>query len=147
MRVSRHKLTDFRETLGTMKRLATQYSDDVNQYVSMPLNEFYDIVKTIPYRMDVLDGELHEIVKRPFYTLNQFGPGGDCDDKAVVMAAWAYKNRIPFRFKAVGRTFNGNYHHTYPEFYLKGKWIPVDATYPHNTLGRVSNFQREYIYA
>ena len=130
-----------------MKRMVETYAGDVAPYASMSLSEFYDHVKRIPYKFDLINGKLAEVVKRPYYTLNQIGLGGDCDDKAIVMGAWAKLNGIPYRFKAVGKKLNGNLHHVYPELLLSGQWTACDATYPHNTLGvPMNDYKKVVIY-
>lgn len=129
-------LKNVEQTLAQMKRLSIQYAGDVAPYATMSIQEFYDKVKNIPYRFDLdKNGRLVEILQRPLYTLNGRGFGGDCDDKAICMGAWAYLNGLPFRFKAVGKRLNGNLHHVYPEIYMNGEWLVCDATYNHNTLG------------
>jgi transglutaminase-like putative cysteine protease len=127
-----------------MKIIAETYREDVAEYASMNLLDFYTMVKDIPYKYDMVCGKLGEILQRPQYTLNRNGAGGDCDDKAIVMASYAILNKIPYRFKAVGKIPNGAVSHVYTEFQIEGEWIPVDATYPHNTLGKVlSSYKRE----
>jgi len=148
MRKNQLPLNNVKQTLGQMKRLAVQYAKDVSPYASMSVNEFYEKVKNIPYRFDLdSQGNLTEIVQRPLYTLNGQGFGGDCDDKAICMGAWAYLNGLPFRFKAVGKKLNGSLHHVFAEIYLNNEWLVCDATYPFNTLGQtLSNYQKVVVY-
>ena len=116
-----------------MVRLSRTYCMDVAPYATMSLPEFYDFLKNIPYRADPRGTEL---VKRPFYTLNRIGKGGDCDCKTIVMLAWARLNKIPARIVTASKNKKKGLHHVYPELYYMGNWCVVDATYPRNTLGR-----------
>lgn len=52
---------------------------------------------------------------------------GDCDDKAVLLAALLEAIGHPARFKAVGFQA-GALSHVYVETKLDGGWIPLDAT-------------------
>jgi hypothetical protein len=136
MKQTTAKLKNVQQTLEQMKRLSIQYAGDVAPFGTMPLTEYYEVVKNIPYKFDLdRNGRLVEILQRPLYTLNGQGFGGDCDDKAICMGAWAHLNGMPFRFKAVGKRLNGKLHHVYSEILMNGEWVVCDATYPHNTLG------------
>lgn len=132
MRVTKVKVfKDVRQTISEMRRLATLYKNDIAQYATKPLTEFYDMVKNLAY---IPDPTGQETIRRPGYTIRGIGPGRDCDDKAVVMASYAILNNIPWRFVVVSASAKGPYHHVFNEFFLGGKWLPVDATYPWNIL-------------
>lgn len=135
MKISDQELLSVQTTLGEMHRLANQYAMDVAPYAGMPLRDFFDLVAKIPYHVDTWKGEPAEVVKRPSYTLRQLGAGGDCDDKAIVMASWAVLNHLPYRFIAAGRILDGPLHHVFTEIFYGGKWVPVDSTYPRNVFG------------
>jgi len=96
---------------------------------SMPLREFYDHVKMMPYAPDPPG---REYIRRPQASMLGLGPGLDCDDKCIMLCAYAVLNNIGFKVIATGRGLSVR--HVFPLFYVQGKWRPVDATYPRNTL-------------
>lgn len=112
------------------------------QYASATLQEVFDLLKNIPYQADPPD---REHLQRPFYTLNEMGEGGDCDDKAIAAGAWAFLRRIPFRFVAVSKSPEKELHHVFVEMYINGKWEPFDPTYAFNVLGRPVAYAKRVI--
>ena len=133
-------LTNVDQTAFNMYRIAYAWKDDMAAYASMSLNELFDLLKNIPFNADPNDTEL---LQRPFYTLNQIGRGGDCDDKAICVGAWCHLNRLPFRFLAVAMSPATELHHVLTEIYVssyerpsQGQWIEFDPTYNFNVLGR-----------
>ena len=127
------ELTDVKQTAFNMYRIAYAWRDDMAAYASLSLNELFTLLKNIPFNADPDDTEL---LQRPFYTLNQLGRGGDCDDKAICAGAWCHLNRLPFRFIAVAVTPATELHHVLTEIYYRGQWIEFDPTYAFNVLGR-----------
>lgn len=121
------------QTAHEMYRLATAWCEDMAEYASLSLPEVFDLLKNIPYRADP-DGM--EYLQRPFYTLTASGRGGDCDDKAICVGAWATLNQIPFRFVAVSESRDRDLHHVYTELYIGNSWVAFDPTYAYNVLGR-----------
>lgn len=127
------ELTSLEQTAREMYRLAWAWREDMGIYAASPLHEVFNLLKQIPYMPDPPDTE-H--LQRPFYTLNNMGAGGDCDDKAIAAGAWANLNRIPFRFVAVSKSPEKDLHHVFTEMYINGEWIAFDPTYAFNVLGR-----------
>jgi transglutaminase-like putative cysteine protease len=82
-----------------------------------------------------------EIIHRPALLLTRSGVSADCDDKAILIASWAQKRGIPWRFKAVGYGPAG-FSHVYNELMMDGQWVPVDATYERNTLFAETPYRR-----
>ena len=148
MKITKLPLKDVKNTMKHMRFLCETYSGDVVPYLYMSLPEFYDFVKNIPYRYDLdQNGQLTEILQRPYYTLNQSGLGGDCDDKAICMGAFAKASGFSYRFKAVGKHLQGKCDHVYCEIKLQGVWVPVDATYSYNTFGQLlSDYKKVVTY-
>ncbi len=126
------ELVDLQQTATEMYRFADAWRDDMAPYASMTLQELFDLLKSIPFHADPED---MEYLQRPFYTLNQLGRGGDCDDKAICVGAWANLNGIPFRFVAVSRD-ETPLHHVLTELYIQNVWWNFDPTYAFNALGR-----------
>lgn len=127
----------------TMRSLAITFSSDVIPYEHLGIAGFYEVLRKLPYKKDPQGLEL---VKRPGFTLSSIGPGGDCDDKAVAMAAMLYRLHIPFRFLAGGRQKTGPLHHVWVQGYVNGRWVDMDPTYEWNTLGsRIGAWPRQEI--
>ncbi len=132
------KLINARQTGKIMHQMVNEFYTDMAPYASLSLTEIYDKIKGIPFEYDPKGVEL---VKRPYYTMNQIGPGGDCDDKAVALASWAVLNSIPSRFIGIGYKKNDSkkilLSHVYTQLYIVGEWLNIDSTYNFNTLGYV----------
>jgi transglutaminase-like putative cysteine protease len=136
MREKTRIVESVQDTANEMYRLARHYASDTAQYSTMSLNAWFNKVKRIPYRKDP-PGE--EYLQRPLATLWRIGRGGDCDDKAILLATWAVNNGLPFRWVAVGRMPTRPLHHILVQILINGAWMTCDATYPHNTLGTSLN--------
>lgn len=133
MKTTVSRLRSLEQTINVMRRLAVQHAGDLAPYATWPLSRIYNLVRALPY---VRDPAGNELVKRPYYTLNGIGDGGDCDDKTVVLLAWAKLNGVPARIVVSGKSAKKPLHHVYPEVYINSEWVPVDATYSYNSLGR-----------
>lgn len=115
-----------------MHRMVRTYRNDMLPYAHLSLPDVFDLIKRIPFRPDPPDREL---LQRPYYTMNHFGFGGDCDDKAICLACYCDLVGIGYRFVAVRRPDRDSLHHVFTELYIGDKWISADATYPFNSLG------------
>lgn len=141
MRVIEQPLTGGPKQTGKLMHwMANAYQEDLVPYTHLCPSEMFNIIKTIPYGYDP-----HgiEVINRPRHTLNGETPWSDCDDKAIIAAAYALKKGIPYKFKAIGRRDprlkwwqKTGLQHVYPILYLNGRWTPFDATYEFNTIGR-----------
>ncbi len=126
-------LYDVQQTASEMYRLAYAFRDDMAPYATLSLQELFDLLKNLPWNADPTDTEF---LQRPWFTLNQTGPGGDCDDKMICVGAWCNLLGIPFRFTAVSTTLKDPLHHVVTEMYIGGTWELFDPTYAYNVLGR-----------
>lgn len=115
-----------------MRRVAIAFASDVTRYVTMSPLQFYEKVRSLPYREDPKE---MEFLQRPAYTLAGLGAGGDCDDKAIVMGSFFHLNKVKFRFIAAGRNKNGPLHHTWVQAYIGNEWVDFDPTYAWNAAG------------
>ena len=115
-----------------MYQLVKRYSSDIGDYASFSLDDFFNVIKKIPYKKDPPG---IEYLQRPEVLLKHYGKGADCDDKSIAIASWAKENGLPYRFIASGKFADKPYHHVYVEMLIRNKWIVVDATYPENVLG------------
>lgn len=133
MRAETVELLDVQQTASNMYRIAFAWKEDMSPYASLNLQELFNLLKNIPFHADPIGTEY---LQRPWFTLNQAGTGGDCDDKAIAVGAWCHLRGIKFRFVAVSRFANKPLHHVLTEMYLNGKWFEFDPTYSFNVLGR-----------
>lgn len=115
-----------------MRRMAIAFAGDVNAYLTESPFQFFERVRAIPYRADP---EGMEFLQRPAITLAKSGPGGDCDDKSIVLAAYFFSCNIPFHLIAASRKANGPLHHVWVIAYIDGKWHDFDCTYAWNSPG------------
>lgn len=145
---------DARETGKLMRYMVERYYKDVIPYAHFSLWEFFNYVSNIPFNED----PVHiETLQRPAITLSQSGPGGDCDDKAIVLASWCrlhggrynpgtfHPKKYDYRFIAVRRSDYNSLHHVYCEIYIDNRFIHADPTYNFNTLGRARENYIEYV--
>lgn len=128
MRLQITDLHSLEQTGATMGRLAKEYALDAIELASLSLEELHALILSWPYKADPKGLEW---VQRPKYTIDGSGPCRDCDDRAVVVGAWAELNGLPYRFVAVGT--GATPHHVFAQVWV-GDWITVDATYPTDRL-------------
>lgn len=138
--ITTRPLKNVKYTGKLMEELSIRYQDDVAEHCHLSLMQFYDLVKNIPYKEDP---KKIEFLQRPYYTLNQRGQGGDCDDKCICLGSYLTIAEIPFRFVAVGKDGGpkGRLHHVVVEALLDDPtgrkiWFHLDATYNFNTIGQ-----------
>ncbi len=134
MQLTTTELRSVDQTVAEMFRLVNLYYGDVARFATMTPEAFYNKVRAIPYRADPRG---NEFLQRPASTLNGWSECGDCDDKAIVMAAYAKAAGIEYRIAIggsqavrVGSRVEYPFHHVWAEFKMMGKWVPMDATYP-----------------
>lgn len=108
----------------------------------MPLSDYFFLVKNIPYRQDP---KPREIIARPKYLFKYRKNGLDCKKKALLVAAWAKNNNIPFRFIASSNRPNRHIHHVFPELYFSGRYVITDATYPKNSINMKKHFTKKIV--
>lgn len=112
-----------RATAGDLDRM--QLSGDNRPLSCLPLREYFDIVRKIPYRRD---SSPVEVIARPGF---MFGDQTalDCKKKAVLIAAWAKQNGVPYRFIASSNRPDRKITHVFPQLRISGDWRNMDATY------------------
>lgn len=135
MRVKKQVLKSRKQTAAEIKMLIEKYADDLKlwakakNYDMVPLSalsmeEFFSLVRTIPYQRDEYK---IEVVGRPNCILKR--RKADCKKKAILICSWAKLNNVQYRLVGSSSKKNGNIHHIFPQLYIKGKWYNVDATY------------------
>lgn len=132
-KLSQLPLVSANDTAAHMVELVKKYSSDIGEKSKWPLPKFYRFVRSLEFRADPTG---HESIARPALTMSPEWPWRDCDDKAIILGCWFYQNKIPFRFRASSKAADGTLHHVYVMAKIKGKYIPIDATYPRNQLGK-----------
>lgn len=108
-----------------MYNMVSKYASDLGDLSKMPLQAFYDKVRLIPYRRDVLG---QETVARPSLLLSEF-PALDCKKKSILMGSYLLLNGIPFRFIASSQRKDAKFHHVYVQAKIGDTFKNVDATY------------------
>jgi len=119
-------------TAGDLKKVFYNVGGRPVSADKLPLVQWFNIVKNIPYRRDP---KPREILARPAHILGFEKLGADCKKKSLLMAAWCKQNNIPFRFIASSRRKDKKVHHVFPQARIAGQWLPLDATYKRNTIG------------
>lgn len=140
MRIIDRPLVDYRETGREIWSMIDNFSGDIGNLKNMDLDEYYKMVKNIPYLMDGdywrLSGktpeedEIWELVARP---RNIFGYlldlGIDCKKKTILIGSWLKENDLIQRIVAVSELPNKQLHHVFNQVHLNGDWVNIDATY------------------
>lgn len=126
-------LGHWRETVGEIARLARIYQTDAARFLNMDPQTVFRYVADLPYHRDP-PGQ--ETVARPIYLLQPDWTPRDCDDKTVLIGAWAELHGLPWRIVVSSKRDDKRPHHVFPEVKLPGLgWTPMDATYPKNQFG------------
>lgn len=118
-----------KDTIENMVLLAKNFAHEVEFLSKYSLLEIFEYVKKIKY---VPDPTEFEFIKKPILTIKN---GGDCDDKAIVIAAYCYLRKIPFRFVIASEKENKIPTHIYTEINVDG-WKVFDVTYPNNEFNK-----------
>lgn len=120
------QLTNVNQTGAQMARLVKEYWPDLGAWLVRPFKAFYKYVCDLPY---IPDPPGVETVSRPAYTLRPEYSPRDCDDKAVLIAAWLHGNGRRCRFVASSTKPNKKLHHVFVQL---DDGTLIDATYSQN---------------
>lgn len=139
------------QTGARMRWLVERFAGDLSRYYvkrkgravaldKLPLNEYFDVVRTIPYQQDTAPVE---VVARPRILLDKARGGLDCKKKSLLVAAYCQRRGIPWRLVASSRRPDRKYHHVFPQGLFRqggmsgeaSRWVNLDATYASNRLG------------
>lgn len=96
-------------------------------FMALDWRSAFGAVAGLPYVPEKIDS-----IRNPTTTI---AAGGDCEDKALLLACWA-RGRLPVRF-VVGRgdVRSGAVYHIFCELKTFAGELPLDATYPENLPG------------
>ena len=141
MHVIQEPLNNKKQSIDKIFYLASRYASDLDSiYVngsngltnlsSLTLEEYFDVVRKMPYQRDE---EPIEIVARPKIIFERYlnGTGRDCKKAAVIIGAYCNKNGIPWRVAVVSTRPDKKIHHIFPQADLNGngQYVNLDATY------------------
>ncbi len=113
-----------------MYSLVRAFASDLGPLARLPLPQFFDVVRKLPYVRDIRGSE---VVARPALILKEF-PAIDCKKKAILIASYLQLNGIPFRFVASSIRKDKRIHHVFTQGNFSGEWRNVDPTYRHYRL-------------
>lgn len=128
--VTSEPLYHYSQQVKIIAELAVVYCDDLRSFANWDFEKFYNAVCRMPYAED----RETEINSRPRYILKM--SAADCKKKSTLIAAFCNLKKIPVRFVVMSNRGDKMPHHIYTEIFRSGKWIPADATYNGNKLGR-----------
>lgn len=127
------------QTARWMYGLAQIFKNDIGDLALMPFDQYFDFIRGGPYANDEIawgDPE-REVLARPAYLLKwQRFPGLDCKKKAIMIGAWAERNRVPWELIGMSERADKEIHHVFPVLWDGEKWVNADATYPRYFLGQ-----------
>ena len=135
---SREPLISKEQTGRKMRALVGRFARDLDSvyvrvgrrrcpFSALTAAQVHKVVREIPYRRDTAPVE---VVARPARLLNgEFYSGLDCKKKAQLLAAWAIRNHLPYRFVASSRRPDRRFHHVFPQIRFGREWVNMDATY------------------
>lgn len=149
MIVSREPLKDKEQTAKKIYQIVNEFYLDLHSVMvpvkkrgqtlrasDLSLQEFFDIVRNIPYRRDPRPVE---VVARPYYLFKHQKLGIDCKKKAILIASYLKANGIPFRFIGSSNRPDRRIHHIFPQALIDGEYKNVDATYSQYRLFQPKN--------
>jgi hypothetical protein len=123
---------------GDLKKILLRRGDKARPLSSLPLRDFYNFVRSIPFKRD---RRPVEVVGRPARILKLSG-GLDCKKKGVLIGAYFRDHGLvpgrDWRYVATSRRSDGQIHHVFPQLLVGSTvdccWRNVDATYPDDEL-------------
>ena|GEM_PF-6952854 len=124
MKRHKEKLDSVYQTSGWMVKLIKKFNADVSRYDDYDFLDFYYMVRQLPY----IDDGHDERISRPKWTLMDNPEFRDCDDKAIIIGCWLYRQDIPFRILACSYEPGDEIHHCILQTQKPRMFI--DATYP-----------------
>lgn len=135
MEITQKNSRSAKDTLALMRGMVKRYRDDMISYAPLAPLDVFKNISNLEWIEDRWNGEKAEVIKRPFYTMQGIGPGGDCDDKAIALASYLSLHAIEWRFVAVSRKKDKPLNHVYVEAKFGNDWFALDPTYSFNIPG------------
>lgn len=137
--------TNVDKTIKAMKYLVEKYYLDLAPFADWAIDDFFDMVKNLPYRME--DKELQaQVLQRPRFSLERVSPYVACANKAILIGAFMKLKGIPFGFVVSSNDPRKNYSHVFNWIKLNNNRVIVDATYPENVIFREKAYPKRKVY-
>lgn len=124
-------LTDKAQTARRMYWLADEFYSDLGGAVRIPFETWFRACARTKYARDPKGTE---ILARPQVLFREF-MALDCKKKAILIAAWLKANGIPYRYVAMSQRPDKLCHHVFPQAFVRGRWVNMDATYKRMVIG------------
>ena|SRR4030067_2756122 len=141
-------LKDKKQTITKIYECCLRYNHDLEDIIlktrpiyTLPLQDYYDLVRMIPYSED---NEGLEIIGRPKRIITF--PSLDCKKKAILIGSFCAYHNYPYRFAVVSQRKDMEFHHIFPEIKINGKWISFDATYSDYYIGQIKPYTAKEVY-
>lgn len=120
------------QTAKDIYELAKEFYPDLLEFKDYTLEEFYNVVQSVPFGMDEdyysPQGEHWEVVPRPAYILNRdIFPFIDCKKKTILLSAFFELKGWDYLLTATSE-HEGDPHHIFILLWTGDDWQAVDAT-------------------
>jgi hypothetical protein len=145
VRVRTVQSTTVDKTVGAMREMVNKYYSDVAPWAFYSLDDFFDLVKKLPYKMEEKNWNT-QILQRPKFTIARVAPVVACANKAILMGAYLKLQGVPFGFAVSANSSNAPFGHVFNWANLFGKRVFIDATYPDNIIFLEKKYPRRKIF-
>ena len=139
--------TNTDNTISEMKKMVFQYYSDLADYADWTLEDFFDLVKNLPYKMEETSWGA-QILQRPSFTLRRLVPVVACANKAILISSFLTMHGIKNGFVVTANSPAANFSHVFnwAEFGNSGVKVFIDATYPQNVIYREKLYPKRKVY-
>jgi len=126
MIVEKSKLESRNQTAYEIYQLINEFYLDLLPYKSYTLDEFYQMVRDIPYLEDM---EEREVVSRPQHLLNEkYFTMLDCKKKNTLIGSFLKMKNIPYLLVSGSDVPIDPPHHIFVIAWIDNDWKRIDAT-------------------
>ena len=139
MQIQKEELFNKRQTVQRIFDLVRSFKGDLNNvYIQagnetlpvsrLSLAEFFDLVRSIPYKRD---SEPVEVVARRKIIFKNYlsGLGKDCKKAAILIGSYLEIKKVPWRLATVSTRPDRKIHHIFPQANFGSGFVNLDATY------------------
>jgi hypothetical protein len=147
MQIQRLGTTDPQKTVAAMAAMRDKFYTDVAFFAFMDLQQFFDFVKNMPYKME--DPFLGmQILQRPKFTLCRKVNVVACANKAILISSYLKLFGIKNGFVISANKAEDNYGHVFNWALFPGRneITFIDATYPENVLFREKHYAKRKVF-
>jgi hypothetical protein len=134
-------------TIRAMKDWVQRFHDDLAEYADWSLEDFFDLVKNLPYEMEKKEWG-KQIIMRPKDILSRLLPVVACANKAILISSFLTMQGIQNGFVVSANSAQENFGHVFNwvKFPNSGTIAFVDATYPENVIFREKQYAKRKVY-